>query len=364
MIRGVFCVFLSILFIPSCAQFFPTDDYISKNRNKWTIEVPEVQELVHIIIALTPMGKEDRTIVLHDTEYYKNVIDHFQKFESHKAVDKVNKLLKSGRYSHLKMDACGFYFNENDKILKNNTYKRLNWSDKNYVESIVLELEDFSNKTRFREFYNVNRKYYEALVELMKVQVPIEKQWKWLEEKFPDRYDNYWITFSPLVNGSHSTNRFEGNKFKQAVMFVCGPITNNKWTETIKEGLMTRVVFTEIDHNYVNPVSDRFRDDIEKIFSDRSKWTDGKNSRNYGNALSVFNEYMTWSVFNLYALDTFNQYDFKTINEKVDLQMTDRRGFSKFKEFNQKLIEIYKDREAKQSIVDLYPLIIAWCKNQ
>ncbi|MBN8577002.1 MAG: DUF4932 domain-containing protein [Cytophagales bacterium] len=364
MTKGLLGFILSTLIFQSYGQFSPTIDYISSNKNKWTIEVPEVQELIHIIIAITPTGENDLNMVQHDTKYYKNVMNYFQKYEGHEIVRKVNNLLKKGRYAHVKMDACGFFINEQGRIVKDKTYKQLNWSNINYVESLTSDLEDFSVKTKFREFYKSNLTFYNELIELMKIQMPIDKQWKWLEEMFPNKYDNYRITFSPLVNGSHSTNRFEADNFKQTVMFICGPITNPNWTDKIKEGLMTRVVFTEIDHNYVNPVSDKFKNEISKIFSSRTKWTSGKDSKGYGSPISVFNEYMTWSVFNLYALDTFDESDFKTINERVEVQMSDWRGFSKFKEFNQKLVELYKNKNSGQSIVDLYPLIIDWCRHE
>lgn len=364
MTKGLISIFLVTFIIQTHGQFSPTVDYITSSKGKWTIETPEIQELVHIIIAITPTGKGDKNMVMHNTKYYEQVIQHFEKFETHKIVKKIDQQLKSGKYAHMKMDACGFYFNKADKIVKDKTYGQLNWNNHNYIEPFTSDLEDFSNKTGFREFYRSNQVYYQELIELLKIQMPIEKQWKWLEDRFPNKYDNYRITFSQLVNGSHSTNRYETDNFKQTVMFICGPITNPNWTDKIKEGLMTRVVFTEIDHNYVNPISDNFKSEITNIFSNRTKWTSGKDSKSYRSAISVFNEYMTWSVFNLYALDTFEESDFKTINERVEIQMTDWRGFSKFKEFNQKLIEFYKNRKPDQSIVNLYPLIIDWCRTE
>ncbi|NJL77505.1 MAG: DUF4932 domain-containing protein [Saprospiraceae bacterium] len=249
------------------------------------------------------------------------------------------------------MDACGFYFDENNSIIKDATYEKLNWNTRNLVEPHITQLEDFVTQTGFREFYVNNKKYYDKLIEELKVQMPIEKQWKWLEERFPIKYDNYRITFSPLVYGSHSTNRFEIDNFKQTVMFIRGPIESQSWSEKVKEGLMTRVVFTEIDHNYVNPISDEFIHEINEIFYDRNKWTAGKFTDGYSDAYSVFNEYMTWAVFSLYALDSFEENDFKIINERVETQMTDWRGFLRFSEFNQKMIELYKNKKRRKILL-------------
>jgi hypothetical protein len=363
--KTILGLYLTTFFFQSCGQkFTPSPEYIIKNKAKWTIEIPEVQELIHIVIAITPTGVLDSNMVEHNTRYYKSVMKHFNEYRNHEIVRLTDKVLKKGFYAHLKMDACGFYFYDDSKIVKDKTYNKLNWNIKNQVDPFIDELEDFATKTNFRDFYRNNRKYYDELIEKMKSQTPIDKQWKWLEARFPDRYDNYRVTFSPLVNASHSTNRFQTDNFKQSVMFICGPIENITMDEKVKEGLMTRVVFTEIDHNYVNPVSDKFKSRINDIFNDRDKWTSGKFSSGYGNPNSVFNEYMTWAVFSLYAQVTFDESVFRVINERMESQMTTYRGFSHFREFNQKLIQLYRDKKENETISDLYPKILEWCRNE
>jgi hypothetical protein len=68
-----FCLVMTV--IQSHGQgFSPTTEYKDFNRDKWTIEIPEVQELIHIIIAISPIGKNDMNMVQHKTEYYHAVV--------------------------------------------------------------------------------------------------------------------------------------------------------------------------------------------------------------------------------------------------------------------------------------------------
>jgi hypothetical protein len=352
---------LCLISLACRAQHF-SDQYIAANKGKWSLEIPEVQELVHIVMAITPTGIADSNLVDHTTEYYQKVLAHFGKFKNEKIVQWINRELPQ-RYPYLKMDACGFYFNAADSIVKDQTYDQLSWTQ-NSIEGYIPELRQFAIRTSFRKFFRDNASYYEELGSLMRKQLTIDKQWQWLEHKFSLRYDNYRITFSPLVYGSHSTNRFEGNNFNQTIMFICGPVTHQRYNANVTEGFMTRVVFTEIDHNYVNPASDYYSDVIYSIFSDRSKWTAGKDSDHYEDALSVFNEYMTWAVFTLYAMDTYPAADFRIINERTEMQMVDRRGFCNYKAFNAKLMELYRAPNAPRLIADLYPAILEWCRKQ
>jgi hypothetical protein len=145
-------------------------------------------------------------------------------------------------------------------------------------------------------------------------------------------------------------------------MFICATRHSPDWNEAVKEGLNTRIVFTEIDHNYVNPISDEYASQIEPIFSDRTRWAGGGPADDYNTPLSVFNEYMTWAVFSLYFIDHFSAEDFKTINEFVEKQMVERRGFHRFPEFNRKVMDLYRASSTKK-IEDLYESVLAWCRD-
>jgi hypothetical protein len=347
--------------INTIPNFQFSNNYIIKNKGNFSFEVPEVQELVHIIIALTPIGITDKNMVEQEGEYYKKVMAHFAKYKADAIIIKINELLQKGDYSSLKMDACGYIFNKN-KIVKDGTYEKLSWNGGNYAEPFISEIEKFAKKSNFRKFYSANKKYYNDLISEMEKQTPIKKQWEWLEKKFNIKYDNYRITFSPLVNGSHSTNKFIQDDFKQTVMFICGPIENSKHNSKVVEGLMTRVVFTEIDHNYVNPVSDIYKKEIDKALENLSKWATKDATSNYGNSYSIFNEYMTWGVFTLYAKENFTKEDFEVINERVEKQMSEWRGFTKFKEFNRMLIDLYS--KENKNIETLYPMVLNWCNEQ
>lgn len=333
--------------------------YIEKNKGQFNFEIPEVQELVHIIIALTPRGIADNNMVNHESDYYKEVMEHFGPYKTDPIITEFEKMI-NGNYSHVKMDACGFYF-DGTKIKKDKMYDRLNWSLKNFIEPHLQELQEFAKKTGFRAFYRSHQPYYASLIQLINTQIPIPQQWSWLEKNFPLKYDNYRITFSPLTNGSHSTNHFETGNFKQTVMFISGPIEKPVVNEKVTEGLMSRVVFTEIDHNYVNPVSDQYLAAIDKAFAKKEIWAKkGGPADSYSSLYSIFNEYMTWAVFTLYASEHYNAADFKLINEDVEKRMTGIRGFSNFKKFNEKMLELYKSKPKNAGIATLYPAILEW----
>jgi phage-related protein len=331
--------------------------YKKEHKGNFSFEIPEFQELFLIVVALTPTGINDLNLVNHEGEYYHKVMNHFGKYKNEPIIKQIDTLIKEN-YAQSKMDACGFYFKGN-RIKKEKTYDYLSWNGGNYIEPYIEEFKKFAIKTKFRIFYADNIPYYNNLISLMKNQSPVQKQWNWLEKNFSNSYDNYRITFSQLVGGVHTTKGFEADNFKQTIMFVSGPIENPE-NQKIAEGIMTRVVFTEIDHNYVNPISDKYIEEIKSTFKEIEKWSSNKS---YPNSFYVFNEYMTWSVFSLYALDNFDNETFKIVNERVEKHMS-KRKFHNFRSFNQKIIELYQNKDKNQTIADLYPEILNWCANE
>jgi hypothetical protein len=248
--------------------------------------------------------------------------------------------------------------------------------DYNAYNSLFKQLlplvQDFADRSKFREFYANNKALYTTQIQRQKELMPVRSMWDWLEQQFPrTKFQSYKVVFSSLIGGSHSTQNFSSfymnELFRESVMFVCGTDRYDKkpeLTEKQKEGLMSGIVFTEIDHNYVNPVSNRYRSRVDSIFSNRNIWTaKGGDNSWYGSPMSVFNEYITHAAFCLWVLDSYDKPTADlVINNRISL-MVDKRHFSRFKEFNQALIEI-REKNKNTKLVDLFSVILDWCKMQ
>ena len=314
-------------------------EYRSTMQDSVTYEIPEICELFHAVAALTPFGKGETDIIDKSTAYYQDVLEYFKAYQEHSVIKKIQKELRRNRYNRLKMDACGFFFGETGKIEKDNTYPTLSFESKNWLEKYIEELEDFSNESNFRSFFESHKEFYSQQISLQMEQLAVKSHWDWLEKKFDNRYQSYRITFSPLVYGSHSSNYFIDNDFSQSIMFIGPPYVTDKYSKKQLEGLAGRMVFTEIDHNYVNPLSDKYKKEIETFIGDLEAWNNMK-YRDYSNALSTFNEYVTFALYSLYVIDNYNEEDATLIISRCEERMN-KRGFIRFTEFNQGLIKFY-----------------------
>ncbi|MCK4358723.1 MAG: DUF4932 domain-containing protein [Candidatus Cloacimonetes bacterium] len=359
-----------IVGIPKNVHF--SDQYIKAHQGKFEVEVPEVHELANIMVAISKVGQLDSNMVDMTTKYHKDVLRHFSPYKNHSIIDTINNYITKvydnesyWYYYALKMNACGYLFDSNNNIIDDGIIHKMGFDYPDDPIKANKELiEDFAQKSGFRDFYKKYQPFYDELMKTYRELNPIDKMKKWLEDKFKIKYGNYRVTFSPLVGGAHSTQRFEDNGFEQTVMFVCRVEPLEKYNNNLNEMLGSRVVFTEIDHNFANPISDKFSSEINTAFANRNIWVnEGNVTSAYNSPYSVFNEYMTWAIFSLYCIDNFPKYDYEQFIPKMEKQMERNRGFKRFSAFNQKLIEIY--RTNPEIIIDeLYKQIIEWSKYE
>lgn len=349
-----------------------SDSYIKQHANQVQFDVPEVYELANIIWILSPVGQRASDLP-RQTNYYKKVYKYFKPFLYHPLFKAFNfaDSLYFDKYFDFRENSIVYNFEKNKLVARGPYYyvNGNNWDDMNSLFRQLLPLiEDFARKSNYRQFYKGNYKYYKQQIQRQKELMSVRTMWEWLEQRFPDNnYNSYRIIFSPLIGGSHSTQQFHsvshGVWFKQAVMFVCGPElfqSRQSLTEEQKKGSMSGKVFTEIDHNYVNPVTSKYKKLVDSIFSVRKNWVmDNGEPDYYETPEAVFNEYMTHALFCLYASDMYDSETLTYIITERENLMSKRR-FVKFSEFNKQLLFLYSQHK---KMPELFSDILRWCKR-
>lgn len=350
-----------------------SEDFIKINDAKVTIEINEVQELAHVLMAITDIGLKDSNLINHDSEYYDNVIKCFAPYRDHKAVRIVDSLLNESiiYYIFLSSNANGFAFNKN-KLIRTNiyTFPAKGVGTVEISEDPMLkyqkELEDFVIVTDFRRFYAENKPFYDRIKQDYEKYGEIDKQKEWLEKKFDYKINSYRVLTSPLIRGLNATTTFEDNNFKEMLLYLPMIRNDKEVTKVLNIAMNSRVIFTEIDHNYVGPLSDKYKGTIDTIFNNRNLWvnTSNKSTMHYFNPVKVFDEYMTWGLFILYASDTYanDQNSLKYIIDHINNKMM-AKGFPKSETFNTELYRLYNENP-NNKIEMIYKEILEWCSNQ
>ena len=319
------------------------------------VRLSETYELANIILALTDYGKTDPWEVSQQSTYYQEVRNHFDRYSNHPLLAKVNYSRQQWEsYLSFRTDAYGFAFDSLNHLVRRVDF-RANRGFNPFEENLTL-VEDFVKLTGFRGFYRDHLPYYQGLAKAYLTSQRYPEMLHFLETELGKQADisAYAIVLSPLVGrmNCHRTVAGVGTDFSTLPDFVLGGKTVRAVSEEeVASG--THMLFTELDHAFVNPLTEQHRSLVEANFAN-SYWDSGSGYEK--DSLATFNEYMTWAVYTLYV----EQY-FPTVAAKVSQDwalQNETRGFYASSLFNQELATLYHQRKSGQPLKDIYPAFI------
>jgi hypothetical protein len=346
--------------------------YQAAHRGKTFVEIPEVYELVNIAIAMTPTGIQDKNLIYQDSDYYARMRKWFDPFKDHPLLAALDATLKKNPnlYFTLKMNGYAFEFDKKDKIVQSKIYDRTGFRSErsNTLRPYLAQLQSFSDASNFRKFYKENLPTYQEQIAFFRDTANIAEMKRWLDKNFPtsNDYDTYKIIFSPLVAYNQSTTWFESNGFKELQPHVNFPYPQDIkrfYGEMSEQGAIVfrgNIVFTEINHGYINPEAEKYSDRITKAISNRDHWVDKSKGPGYYGGMAAFNEYMNWGLVSLRIVDYAPRDEQDKMLANIDRMMTKGRGFPQFEAYDKFLVNLYRNRKPGQTLADLYPQIIEW----
>jgi len=359
--------------------FYPKLRQVDKYRGQFTAEVPAVYELMWIACSLTEAFRTDDNVLnregLH-ADYLRAVEDHFGGDADHPLVQKLDAYLTPKQYglNHyaIRFLSLNYELDDKGRLQKTGDYRVpklltvLFRRQAFLIPENVRLINRFIQDTDFLSFYQEHQSYYAKLEANYPQIVDFEDMFEWLEARYPNTVESYRVIFSPLTGGFHNTMPLEGLEkgYQQNLMFVSAPLPNVPAPDSAGyalRGRLGRVVFTEIDHNYVNPFTDRHLEDLKKAMPDWRKWNTGK--WGYESSYSTFLEYMTFGMYVLYVWDTFPAEYRRQVIADVEDMMGDYRNFVQFPAFSEVLLANYQSLEDPTDMDLLYRLTFEWMES-
>jgi len=260
-----------------------TKKFKQQNQGKYTVEINEVKELLQIMLAITKTGLANDDMVQQEGEYYQDVLMNFKAYENEPIIKTFDSLLNITLINNVFLTGNGIsYTFKGDKLVKSDIYlfpsKGVNGVRvaENPITMYKEQLEDFAKKTNFRSFYKKHKSLYKSIIATYEKEANLGKQWQWLEKNFDTKINAYTIYCSPLINGLNYTSEFNHNNFRLIYMSL-PPLSEYTTMSAIENELFnTRVMFTEIDHNYVGKPSNEHKATINALFNNRQEWVNEK----------------------------------------------------------------------------------------
>lgn len=327
------------------------------------VEFPEVYELSNIILALTDYGINSFEVD-QSTDYYREVRSFFAPMAGHALLDSVNySSEKWEEYLCFRTDAYAFRFDEEGRLVRTSNFHSTRFRE---FDRYLPLVQDFAEKSGFRRFYREHKPFYQKLHDGYRFYYMLDEMREFLDRRVgrPDAQatdsSRYVIVLSPLVNRMHCHRQYDRHTACDFVNVATNRMLHlpaDRETLLISRLAECHTLFTEMDHGYVNPLTARFREQLDASF-DKHLWDSGSGYDEYKGQEAVFNEYMTWALY-----DVFVQEQVGARGDSICLKWGYQcvtRGFLAADLFARRVVELCG---MQRTLPEVYPEMLDWCKK-
>jgi hypothetical protein len=280
----------------------------------------EVVEAAWLIAGLTPLGRDGGSLS-RDTAYWRAAEDWFANYTDHRVVKLLGADFNLPRWIG---NAANYSFVGSHKLQRTPAARPM-WDDPNgdLFTRYRSETESFLKECRARLFLRDHAETFAAVRKALFEAVDLEDMQRWLENEFSARPSPMEIYVSPMTGGWNFTN--------------LDSITPRLWVPAVRRladdydrFIVVASVFTEVNHNYVNPVTSSLSTTDYSYFTSTQGWATPQAWDDYGTPELVLNEYMTWAAYLFYARDRISGDILSKIEARTIKFMEQQRGFPKF----------------------------------
>ena len=354
------CFSIVLIFLTfSCREEATKEELKPAPKELVEVSIPEVYELANIILAITDYGIQDPQEIHKGSLYYSEMLKYFEPYKNHPLIKKANysRELWEDLLS-FRTDAVAFEF-DSSGLIKRNFEFYANPGHRPFDENLVL-INDFAKKSNFRRFYKVHKSFYDRIISDYSAYYMIMEMKDFLdsivgnENVIDATHGRYKIILSPFV-GRMNCHRDLDSLTTADFPNVADALLQENTRQYInreEQAIEIHTIFTEMDHGYVNPISDEFTRKIEQKF-DYKKWDKGSGYEGQ----DCFNEYMTWSLYDLFIEKYFPEFS-KTTNIQWHYQNASRGFFA-----SNFFADALKERIKGKNLKSVYPELLDWCNK-
>jgi hypothetical protein len=322
------------------------------------IEISESYELSNIILALTQYGRTDKWDVQKVPPYYDDILKYFEPVNNHPLLDSVNySRAKWEKFLGFRTDMYAFSFDQYGKLKRDYPFNSFGPFE---VDKNIDLINDFVLKSNYRQFYKDHKDFYDKIVSNYKEYYFVNKSKQFLdkvaEKPNNESLKNYVIAISPLVGGQNCHRDIDSITTVDFPNISKDLILGNLETNYNKRIVDNHSIFTEMDHGYVNPISEKYK----KLINTNFNFTKWDKESGYSE-INSFNEYMTWALY-----DIFIKENFPKVADSIALQwqyQNASRGFIAQNLFAKKISEFYFKQKRNRRIENIYKPFLRWCKK-
>ena len=294
----------------------------------------------------------------HDNLYKSKLRKKLDALKNHKAVVLFDTLSKKHGFNFYKVTDWALQFGKFPELNKvrevAEPYSFVETDSEYLLKNFKKEFISFNQDSLFQEYLTEIKPLNEKIINQVKESKSIQELPTYLERYYGTKLGSYNLILSPLVHSGGFNAEFieDGKKEVYAIIGPNGEIEHIPYFE--KEFLEMDLILHEFGHSFVNPLTEKYHNDIEnlkeKYYTENLKRI-GENE-GYSKWTNVFNELLIRAT-----TIRITEKNFGTEKAKELLDYEKSIGFSLVENIVEILKEYEKNRKKYPNFNKFYPIL-------
>lgn len=328
---------------------------VVKNVNRINVIIDPRMELLAVVQALGTYDQQFDLITNMSFNYKDDMTKSFSSFSKHEAVKQFDTMSRSGFSFDAPPTAMLYLSNPlNLEVKKDFDEELKSRATKESLNKLTKELKNFAVDTKFQEFFNNHRDFYNSVVEKNAEVIGNSNYISYLEQYYGMKQNSYNIILAPMFHSGGFGPKIEAENGLYDVYSIQGP---NSLKENIpmfgdKEGFKY-LALHEFSHSFVNSLSEENLEEVNKYKKLYEPIKEKMVNQAYTKWDISVNEHIVRAVVAriTYINSGSEAYEKVIANEK-------NRGFLYIDELTKKLEDFEKSRDKYKSFKEFYPELI------
>ncbi|MEG0775402.1 DUF4932 domain-containing protein, partial [Clostridium sp.] len=333
---------------------------VSQNVNGINMMIDPRMELLSVVQATGTYDEQYDLITNVDFDYKKDIMKYFSDFSNHDAVKVFNNMSRSG-FSFDAPPTAMLYLSNPLNLKTNQDFSDYlkNRAGEEELNKFTLELRNFAMDTRFHEFFNKHRKFYDSVIEENAKILGNTNYIDNLEQYYGMKQNSYNIILSPMFHNGGFGPRVENENGKYDVYSIQGTSSvKNNIPIFGNESGFRYVALHEFSHSFINPLTEENISEVNKYSRLFNPISEKMSKQAYTSWDICVNEHIVRAVVSriTFIHQGKEAYD-KLITYEKEI------GFLYIDALTKQLEEFENNRDKYKTFEDFYPELLKGFKD-
>lgn len=293
-------------------------------------------------------------------KYRDDIKNYFLKFKNHKAVKKFSEMKRNG-FNYDAPPAAMLYLSSPPSFKEEIPFHQYIISRAGGEENLkefVSNLKDYSNESKFDDFYKKNSQFYETIVNNTYNSIKGLNLSNSLEDYYGIKHNSYNLIIAPLLHAGGYGPKVKRQDGSWDIYAIIGPGEVDSNIPKFDTEFIRDLVWHEFSHSFVNPITEKNYNEICKYSDLFYPMEEIMKKQAYSSWQTCVNEHIVRAV----TIRLTELYEGKEKAKRL-IKIEKSNGFFYIEPICSKLLEYEKNRDRYKTFEEFYPEIIELLKE-